>query len=437
MRNILLALFVILLQDHQASGFVEDLLLSMSCKEIIDNSPLQQLKENLFCYYDEQVRPVENHRNVTVVDFGITMQHFQVDEFSHTVDFHVWARMMWKDPSLAWTPSQYSGIEWLQVMSYDIWVPDITLHSVSNIDIDMEMPRVICYLHHIGSVICVPSVVYTTYCESEHTWWPYDLMKCSLHIASWSHSSDEIKLRSLQLSKEGLLTQDTYDLNLEWQLVNMSETSHMYQSKFDVDFSSNMITYDIILQRYASMYTASFMTAILVLTAMTLMTLWLDPKSTERMVVANCNFVLHLLCLQDLQWKLPHNGTHPPKLLLFYENSLVLATFSLILTSLLRHMQELNTDAPVWLSSTTATILKSRVGQIFLVSILDPKVSATMEMNADDNTNLVSYDKKESTWKYTSILIGWLAFFAVLFTYVIMIAVFLPTNSRGRSVWDH
>ena len=51
-----------------------------------------------------------------------------------------------------------------------------------------------------------------------------------------------------------------------------------------------------------------------VLMTMTLMTLWLEPRSIERMVVANMNFILHLLCLLDLQWKLPFNGIHPPQL---------------------------------------------------------------------------------------------------------------------------
>lgn len=119
--------------------------------------------------------------------------------------------------------------------------------------------------------------------------------------------------------------------------------------------------------------------------------------------------------------------------MLFYENSLILAAFSLILTSVLRHVQELNTDAPVWLSSVTISILKSKVGQVFLVSILDPKVSAIMERNADDNTNLVSFDRKESTWKYISILIGWIAFLSVLFVYVVMLAVFLPTSSSAKT----
>lgn len=120
-------------------------------------------------------------------------------------------------------------------------------------------------------------------------------------------------------------------------------------------------------------------------------------------------------------------------LVLFYEKSLALATFSLILTSILRYMHEINAEAPAWISVTTVKVLKSRIGQIFLLNILDPKVSATIEMNVDDNTNLVSPNKKKSTWRYTSVVIGWLAFLTVLFTYVVLLIIFLPTSRFASS----
>lgn len=47
---------------------------------------------------------------------------------------------------------------------------------------------------------------------------------------------------------------------------------------------------------------------------MTLMTLWLEPSSTERMIIANLNFILHLFCLLDVQWRIPFNGIQIPNL---------------------------------------------------------------------------------------------------------------------------
>lgn len=64
----------------------------------------------------------------------------------------------------------------------------------------------------------------------------------------------------------------------------------------------------------------------IVLMMMTLMVLWLEPSSTERITLANLNFVLHLLALQDLKWKIFWIGANPPKLRKSFQFFLLLRT---------------------------------------------------------------------------------------------------------------
>ncbi|CAD1472741.1 unnamed protein product, partial [Heterotrigona itama] len=407
MKNSFLALLVIfnILLNKQA------MCIKLRCKDIVDNSALSRLKEYLFCEYNPKDRMLAKN-NATVVNFGLNLHQFQV---------------VWTEPHLTWDKSQFDSIASLRVKSYQIWVPDIVMHSTTNIDVDIEIPIVDCVVNYKGTVLCVPTTTYTTFCESDHTWWPYDVMNCTIHVGSWSYASDEINLRPSFTDVSDVFAENSMEKNLGWEVANISESERVIKSKFGLEFTTDYLSYNILLKRHASIYATTYVTLAIVLMTMTLMTLWLEPKSTERMVIANMNFILHLFCLLDLQWKLPFNGIHPPQLILFYEKSLSLAAFSLILTSILRYLQQLNTEVPTWISLTTVSILKSRVGQIFLVSILDPKVSARIEMNADDNTNLMSLDKKESTWRYTSILIGWLAFLSVSLVYVIMLIIFLPT----------
>lgn len=51
-----------------------------------------------------------------------------------------------------------------------------------------------------------------------------------------------------------------------------------------------------------------------VLMIMTLTVLWLEPKSYERMIIVNLNFICHLLCIKDIYWELPKSGFNTPKL---------------------------------------------------------------------------------------------------------------------------
>lgn len=68
-----------------------------------------------------------------------------------------------------------------------------------------------------------------------------------------------------------------------------------------------------------------------VLMVITLTALWLEPKSFERMMIANISFICHLLCLHDLHWEVPKSGSNVPKLSIDNNKNYLLFTFILIL----------------------------------------------------------------------------------------------------------
>lgn len=105
-----------------------------------------------------------------------------------------------------------------------------------------------------------------------------------------------------------------------------------------------------------------------------------------------------------------------------------MASFALILTNILRQLQELTSAPPAWISEATTSILHSRVGQILLISILDPAATAKIESDADDNTDLVQSNSKKSSWSYVTVLVGWLAFLGVFFAYIVLLATCMPMN---------
>lgn len=104
----------------------------------------------------------------------------------------------------------------------------------------------------------------------------------------------------------------------------------------------------------------------------------------------------------------------------------MLAVVALILTCVLKQILDAKVSPPPWISSSVSMILSSKVGQILLLSILDPKASAWLEESADDNSDLVnSQTPKKSTWAYVTIILGWISFISFLLIYIIMLALFL------------
>jgi hypothetical protein len=45
-------------------------------------------------------------------------------------------------------------------------------------------------------VTCVPPTIYHTICAPDITYWPYDVMNCSLEVGAWMQTGEEITVNT-------------------------------------------------------------------------------------------------------------------------------------------------------------------------------------------------------------------------------------------------
>jgi hypothetical protein len=53
-----------------------------------------------------------------------------------------------------------------------------------------------CVVESSGMVTCVPRTVYSSICASDVTYWPYDVINCSLQIGAWMQTGEEITVNT-------------------------------------------------------------------------------------------------------------------------------------------------------------------------------------------------------------------------------------------------
>ncbi|XP_014609409.1 PREDICTED: neuronal acetylcholine receptor subunit alpha-3-like [Polistes canadensis] len=397
---------------------------SIGCKEIETKSAVLQLRRHLFCEYVEDIRPVSDHRTKTSVYFGLLPKFIINNELADSMELHCWAILMWHDDHLTWEPSQFNDVKFLHVISRELWTPDIMVHNSE----EHEIPFDNCWLSNTGRVKCVLTTKFSVKCLKDYTWWPYDVQNCTIQIGSWSHSSEEIDF----LETGNIMYE--FQKNMEWNVVQTNVTTHTEPFKFGMNMTSQIISFNFILRRHYNDIRVIHLLLIIILIIMTLTTLWLDPKSIERMILANLNFICHLLYLQIFRWDMPGIAIESAMLLQLFEKSFALACFTLIVTSILRRLLELTTETPTWIAMRISAIVKSKIGRILLISILDPKASAELEIKAEDNTNLVNFKKNEASWKHVVMLISWINFFCIFLAYIILISIYFPTESSGNNI---
>ncbi|KAK0163032.1 hypothetical protein PV327_006745 [Microctonus hyperodae] len=365
------------------------------CNLIEDKSPSLQLFRHLFCDYESSERPTRDPKNTTVLTTILIPKMIKFMDYSNTLLVHTWMYLSWDDEHLQWEPSDFNGIDSIWIQSHNIWTPDLAIQNAASADsIELGLPNTYCIVSRNGGVVCVPPVLFSTRCNADYNYWPFDRQNCSLELSSWSYNDNEISFKDNKLD----IFMIHYAKNAEWNVISV-ETGFIKKK-------SNYMTYEdfptvvahFVLQRADNQLWRVFGTPSLILMAMTLTTLWLDPKSNERLLIGCVNFFCHFLCIGNLHWVVPQSNA-TPKILMFYYNSLILAVVALILTCVLKQILDAKVSPPPWISSSVSMILSSKIGQIFLLSILDPKASAWLEESADDNSDLVnSQTPKKSTW---------------------------------------
>ncbi|XP_024883607.1 neuronal acetylcholine receptor subunit alpha-5-like [Temnothorax curvispinosus] len=406
---------------------VSDLdIVKRNCKNLETLSPLLRLKKHLFCDYDDTVYP--NYPKTTNVTLILMPRQMNFKTDNAKLLLHSWMSLTWMDPRLTWTPSDYDDITFIHVKSWEIWTPDLCLNNSADMSSDQYgLPTTECLLFNSGSVSCVPVVKFISKCDPDYTYWPYDKHQCRVTFISWMHKGEEV---DLLMSGIGIIM-SSYINDTRWDFKFINSMREVKKYKCCPNDTYPKINYNFLLTRHHGKHHSSIIIPAIALMLLTLIVLCLDLKSVERMAVASVNFVCHFLCMYVVHWSIPYNRTNPPNILLFYRESLALATFAIILTALLRKLEDMSTEIPNWISFTTAFVLNNKAGRFLILKddesnckIIDRDI--VTEENLDAPKSEIS--TKESSWKYFAAIIDWLSFFCVILTYVIVLIILVPAG---------
>ncbi|XP_072764165.1 neuronal acetylcholine receptor subunit alpha-3-like [Anoplolepis gracilipes] len=396
------------------------------CKNLENTTPQLRLKRQLLCNYDSSIHPNYYKTNVTVVTMWLMPKFLQLEKDNAILSLNSWVTFTWSDPQLTWKPSDYDGISFIHVKSWEIWTPDLCVYNSGDMsDNQLELPTTECLLFSEGSIHCVPAAKFVAKCEPDYTYYPYEKFQCRITFGSWRHTGEEV---DYQLHGDGIIM-DGYENNTIWDFKFINTVKELKTQKCCPNDIFPTINYNFLLTRHHSTRHITNAVPAIVLIFLTLTILCLDVKSVERIGLASVNFICHMICLYHIHWQLHYNGINTPKILIFYGDSIALAVFTIILTTLLRKLEAMNTEMPNWISSTIMFVLSSRTSRFLILK--DNEIKMTDEDTVTEgNSNVSKYkvEMKELSWKHFATIIDWLSFICVILTYVISLIIFIPID---------
>ncbi|XP_064628674.1 neuronal acetylcholine receptor subunit alpha-7-like [Lineus longissimus] len=200
-----------------------------------------KLYNDLMKDYQKWVRPVQNASASVEVNFGITLQQIlEVNEARGYVSWNIWLHMGWKDVSLRWNASEYSGIDKLRIPIDQLWKPDLAAYNSIGDKYHSSFTSM-GLVNYAGDVIWIPPVILNTACIFDYTYYPYDSQICDIKIGSWHHDGGKMNLTR----GHDRVDISTYLKNNGWELVG------------SIPLKRNVIKYDCCPESYIDL-TATF-----------------------------------------------------------------------------------------------------------------------------------------------------------------------------------
>ncbi|XP_069678418.1 neuronal acetylcholine receptor subunit non-alpha-2-like isoform X2 [Periplaneta americana] len=371
------------------------------CRVSSPKSQTLRLKRDLLCNYDKTIRPVVDNGNATFVYITMLLRSLTYE---------------WLDEHLLWKPSEYEDLKQVLVESEKIWIPDIVHYGSSAWESFNKVENTRCLVYFNGMVTCVPRMVYSTLCDLDLTYWPFDRINCSVRAGSLSRLAGEITVDN----DYGHVNLANYEDNRVWKL--LSATSVVREQDYGVNFTYRWIEYNFAMFRYSVKEEVIAVVPALAIVILVSLSCWLSPLENKRIHISCFTLVFHCLYLQYMGGVLGNTGDVTPVAVQLQRNSLILLALSLVVAIFLRCLSLSSIEPPTWIRGLTKRLLSYRMGQLILLMKITKASTIAKEEGANDEAVLIETSETDNatTWSLLGTLLD-----RVLFTICVIFYVFI------------
>ncbi|KAL3266434.1 hypothetical protein HHI36_010608 [Cryptolaemus montrouzieri] len=285
-----------------------------------------KLRQDLLLNYDKFARPTQ-HYNQTIVKFGMTLRHFDLNEFKSQLTVHAWIRMVWTDEKLKWNPEDYGGLSVVRLADHEIWQPDLFLYNSATSTAVGHYANTHFLVYENGEVLWVPPCQFTILCDLNLKYWPFDEQTCQMGFGSWTYSGDLIDLELYD--NQSTIEQELIIESNEWKVLDTAiyKTTLYYKCCPEPYVKINA---NVTIARRSPSYRAVIITPAFAIIVLILATFWLPPNAGEKIILNGCIAVIISMFLLYFTQKIPAMGSHTSLIMIFYSNCFYIVCCTMI-----------------------------------------------------------------------------------------------------------
>ncbi|KAK8385234.1 hypothetical protein O3P69_012207 [Scylla paramamosain] len=296
------------------------------------------LRKEVFQGYDKTIRP---SLNVSVLVRSLEVDEMDVKEDAHAVLLRGALQLMWEDPRLRWRLDDHEDVDRLGVDPEELWHPDFAMASPAGQNPVPPRSQLPALVYPDGKVIFVPPVDLPLTCLLDLTYWPYDVLNCSLRAGSWVHhghmlnvtlADDALKFLHSPLGEgeaEGVSSSSSSVTRTEWEVVFANLTRHTQMIPCCSEPQVTLVM-SMIVRRSAPAITWVMKTPVLCLCVMTCLVFLLPPNGSEKVLFGGVCVLLNILFLGFAITIVYKDPMHTPLIVQLVTHQVVLTVVSVV-----------------------------------------------------------------------------------------------------------
>jgi len=167
-----------------------------------DNSPISQLRQEVFFGYDKNAIPLDlEGPDLEPVRVSLALAPKWLDmDTNGILTIIFWLRLKWNDPRFIWNPEEHMNISTFRITPDELWKPDIVIFNKQDLNngilaADPRSSNVNAHVDSNGNILWIPPVSHKVLCEGvSYDNWPWGVQECSLDFGSWSFNAEQYDL---------------------------------------------------------------------------------------------------------------------------------------------------------------------------------------------------------------------------------------------------
>uniref|UniRef100_A0A4W5PZN4 Uncharacterized protein n=1 Tax=Hucho hucho TaxID=62062 RepID=A0A4W5PZN4_9TELE len=243
---------------------------------VSEQGPHQRnLLRDLLRDYNRMERPVANDSLPLTVRFSYTLlQVMNVDEKNQILTTNAWLQMQWFDHYLQWNQSEYPGVKTLRFTTDQVWIPDILLYNSAHDKFDATFKSYVL-VNSSGFCEYLPPGIFSSACEVDVRWFPFDVQHCELKFGSWTFDGWLLDLQMQEADLSGYMS------NGEWELLGVPGDRHEIFYECCTEPYSD-VTFVVTLRRRTLFYALNLLVPCVLISSLTLLVFLLPAQSGEK-----------------------------------------------------------------------------------------------------------------------------------------------------------